>query len=188
MIVSLYERLKKRLERSETLSDEILKDYVTTAAVLKYLRSLKPPPVLANGFEISLEKWLPEARKFAAVMILSDLAGHIPPCVGEHLLDAEVFRIRDMDPEMDLRKVTTLNDTEKERLPKGSKRWAVSPILDGTKHVELPPGTILPFTAKERIGGGSWGTVYKVKIAKGHFKSHSHPGSKVSVTYIHTFH
>lgn len=188
MTMSLHDQLKELHKESKFLSHKILEDCITAPKLLQYLRSLKPPPTLANNFETSLAKWLPGAKKFVAVMILSNLALHIPPCVGENLSDAEVFQIRDMCPEMDLRKVKTLDDAEEKRLLKGSERWAVSPILDGNNHVELPQGTILPFTAKEKKGYGSWGTVYRVEIAKGHFKSPFHPESKVSVTYIHPLH
>jgi hypothetical protein len=99
------------------------------------------------------------ARKLIAILILLDLEILIENVIGLGICDT-LFPANRAN-------VAFLND-DADKYHFCLAQWVVPPVFDPEKLMELPKEAIFPFLSKTRINHGSFGIVYKVRIANGH--------------------
>ena len=105
-----------------------------------------------------------KAPKLFAILVLLELEHRIPDLINKGTTD-DVFPIRQVNfPGFEDDK--NLQDVCREQ-------WIVPPKLDDAAHLELPRDARLPFTEKDFSNNGTFGIIYKVKVADGHLSANS---------------
>lgn len=156
--MSLRELLIARKQRGFiTVKD--LEELITLASVQPLLSWNSPTPVRTSDLD-ALARLLPRARKLIAVLVLRQLEGRILDLVVASGTSDDVFPIEAWND------VPLLEADEQSMVRE--EQWVVPPILRREEHIRLPRGAILPFLSKESVNHGSFGIVYKVKVADGH--------------------
>ena len=122
------------------------------------LRDLRPGP--SSVFTIAST-----ARKLFAILVLLELEHHAPNLIRERISD-RLFPIHD---KADI----PLFETESQRQAFFTEQWTIPPRFDRDKHLECPTATVLPFLEKERVNNGTFGILYRVKVADGHLHGYS---------------
>ncbi|RYP42656.1 hypothetical protein DL767_000025 [Monosporascus sp. MG133] len=164
--MSLRERLIERKQQGFiTVRD--LEELITPSAVQQLLSHNNVVPV-SQADQDALARALPRARKLVAILVLGQLERHILDVIVAHSTTDGVFPIEDWQV------VPPLNADESRRVCR--EQWAVPPVLRREEHLQLPRGATLPFSSKESVNHGSFGIVYKVKVADGHLDSDMPPG------------
>lgn len=115
---------------------------------------------MSQALHDALGRALPRARKLVAVLVLGRLERHVLDLIVSRRTTDEVFPIEDWQ-------VIPPLDTD-ERGQVRREQWSVPPVLGREEHIQFPRGAVLPFLSKESVSHGSFGIVYKVKIADGH--------------------
>lgn len=99
------------------------------------------------------------SRKLIAILILLGLEIHIENVIGLGNSD-EIFPVKQAN-------ISFLdNDDDKYRFCLA--QWTVPLAFSSEQHMELPREASLPFLSKTRINHGTFGIVYKVRVADGH--------------------
>ena len=160
--MSLQEELGKQKREIGFVPVAALDTLVTLDSVQQLVSDRLPQWSAHHGFERSLARALPRARKLIAVLVLSGLEEHIPYFVSQGISD-DVFRIQDM------RMFAHLDVQARARIRK--EQWTVPPILSAREHFYFQDGTILPFSEMKVVNHGSYGIVHKIKVAEGHLDS-----------------
>ena len=158
--MSLRERLSEEKEKAGFISVKVLEHLITPTSVQQLL-GLSPEPT-GGDFERALAKSLPRARKLLAVLVLAELESYIPLIITQGITD-------DIFPIESLQTIPPLDSKEEAMLFK--EQWSIPPVLQSEKHLQLPEGALLPFLQKKLVDSGSFGIVYRVKLAKGHLDS-----------------
>jgi hypothetical protein len=103
------------------------------------------------------------SRKLIGILILLDLEIHIEDILGMGICD-EIFPVKQGN-------IFFLeNDDDKYRFY--LEQWAVPLAFSPEHHMNLPREAILPFLSKTRVNHGTFGIVYKVRVADGHLVDH----------------
>jgi hypothetical protein len=152
--MSLRQRLIEEKEKKGFISIPKLEELVTLSSVQQFLSTLPPaPPEL-------LQKIVPGSRKLFAVLVLAELEKSILDIIIVRGIADDVFPAYDSDA------IPLGSSDERRRFLK--EQWAIPPILGRERHLEFPSGTILPFLQKKFVDHGTFGVVYKVRVAEGH--------------------
>lgn len=160
--MSLRQELLREKRVREFISISKLEELVTVSSVKEYLSSYFGEPTTPIPPDLP-QRIVPRARKLFAVLVLSELEGSISEFVIEHGVTDHVFPVSDSDA------IPPLGSRE-ERRKFLKEQWTIPPILKEGEHLELPLGTILPFLEMKYIEHGSFGAVYKVRVAEGHLE------------------
>lgn len=135
-----------------------LRELVTMAAVETHLD--------AKGIKLSTQldpRMVARSRILIAILILLGLESHIDDALSKGAND-KMFPARE-------EAVVFLEDRE-DRYRFCREQWVVPPVLSSEDHMELPREAILPFIYEVPIGHGSFGKVYRTKVADGHLTHH----------------
>jgi hypothetical protein len=110
------------------------------------------------------EKIVPSSRKLFAVLVLAGLEKWILDFFVVRRITDKIFPASDSD-------VMPSPGTAEERHRFLKEQWTIPPILSAERHLNFPLGTILPFLGKKFADHGSFGRLYKVRVAEGHLHS-----------------
>lgn len=99
------------------------------------------------------------SRKLIAILILLNLEIHIENVIGLGICD-EIFPVKQGN-------ISFLKDDDN-KYHFYLAQWAVPLAFSPEHHMELPREASLPFLSKTRINHGTFGIVYKVRVADGH--------------------
>jgi len=104
------------------------------------------------------------APKLFAILIILKLEHHILDFVRGGKTD-DMFPISEAD--------IPAFETEKHRQEFFLEQWTIPPRFDRKRHLEFPRNAKPPFLEKERSNNGTFGIIYKVKVADGHLPGYS---------------
>jgi hypothetical protein len=156
--MSLRKKLLEEKEGRGFISIAKLEELVTLSSVQELLPATDDPSE-------DLRKLILSARKLFAVLVLAGLDHFLHIITCEKITD-NIFSTTDLNA------LTFLKSSE-ERRRFLKEQWTIPPVLDGESHMEFPSGVALPFLQKKFVDHGTFGMVYKVRIAEGHLQ---HPG------------
>ncbi len=160
--MSLQQRLFDEKEKRGFISITKLEELVTLNSVEQFLRNYYTEFSTTIPLELH-EKIVPSARKLFTVLVLARLEKFILQFLVVRGITDTIFPASDVDD------VLSLGSTE-ERRRFLKEQWTVPPILSAERHFEFPLGMILPFLEKKYVDNGSFGVIYKVKVAEGHLR------------------
>jgi hypothetical protein len=135
-----------------------LREWVTPAAVENQLA--------AKGISLSASldsKLISRSRKLIAVLILLGLETYIEDVTLKGV-DDEIFPASQDH-------ITFLNSGE-DKYRFCLEQWVIPSAFSPNQHMELRKEAILPFLNKTRVSHGSFGIVYRVRIAEGHIDNY----------------
>jgi hypothetical protein len=152
--MSLKESLAQSKGRYGFIPISKLRELVTHIAVQSHLESqgvkiskaLKPTTVVRS-------------RKLFAILILLALERHIENLLDNGITD-NIFPAYESD-------LSILEDDE-DRHSFLVEQWTIPFPFHPEQNMNIPRNAILPFLSKERINYGTFGIVYKVRVADGH--------------------
>lgn len=153
--MSLREKLHKEKEERGFISDVKLEKLITLNSIQEFLSG-------EAASQDELWKYVPGSRKLFAVLVLAGLERFAVECIINRGITDVIFPVRSSDD------IPPLNRDEGDRFLK--EQWAIAPILREGEHLDFHRGTVLPFLHKVFVDHGSFGRVYKVKIAEGHLR------------------
>ena len=99
------------------------------------------------------------SQKLIAILILLGFEIHIENVIGQGNSD-EIFPVKQGN-------ISFLKD-DNDKYHFYLAQWAVPLVFSPEQHMELPREASLPFLYKTRINHGTFGIVYKVRVADGH--------------------
>jgi hypothetical protein len=152
--MSLRQGLIEEKEKKGFISITKLEELVTLSSVQQSLSTPPVPPEL-------LQKIVSGSRKLFAVLVLAELEKSILDIIIVRGITDDVFPAYGSDA------IPPLESSE-ERRRFLKEQWAIPPILGGKRHLEFPSGTVLPFLQKKYVDHGTFGVVYKLRVAEGH--------------------
>ena len=152
--MSLKESLAQIKGRYGFIPISNLRELVTHIAVQNHLelqgvkisKTLKPTTVVRS-------------RKLFAILILLALERHIENLLDNGITD-DIFPAHESD-------LSILEDDE-DRHRFLVEQWTIPLPFHPEQNMNIPRNAILPFLSKERINYGTFGIVYKVRVADGH--------------------
>lgn len=147
-----------------------LTQLMTESAVRDCLLSLGVQP---SGETSIVSQIVPRALKLFSVLVLIGLEQYIIEFLKGGLTD-ESFPIYHAE-ELSFLKDDTC------RLNFLREQWTVPPLLVRNRHLELLRECALPFVHKELSNNGSFGMIYKVKVADGHLSGYSSVSSAMII-------
>jgi hypothetical protein len=156
--MSLRQKLVEEKEKRGFISITKLEELVTLPSVQGFLPTTPIPP---EWFQELSRKIVPGARKLFAVLVLAELEKSILDVIVVRGITDNVFDASGLNA------IPWLESSDETRRF-SKEQWTVPPILKGEKHLEFPFGTVLPFLEKKCVDHGTFGVVYKVKVAEGH--------------------
>jgi hypothetical protein len=163
--MSLQQKLLEEKGKRGCIFITRLEELVTLSSVEQFLscyfdKSSTPVPPPADLHEIIV----PSSRKVFAVLVLAGLEKWILDFFVVRRITDKIFPASDSD-------VMHSPGTAEERHRFLKEQWTIPPILSAERHLDFPLGTILPFLGKKFADHGSFGRLYKVRVAEGHLHS-----------------
>jgi len=117
------------------------------------------------------------ARKLFAILVLLELEHQAPALIRSGKSDS-MFPIDETDiPPF---------ETQHHLQAFFSEQWIIPPRFDRDKHLEFSGATVLPFLEKERANNGTFGVLYKVRLADGHLDGYSSVLQMLSMLPLNT--
>lgn len=154
--MSLRQKLVEEKEKRKFISVAKLEELVTLSSIQEFLPTSPVP-------QEELRKIVPSARKLIAVLVLAELEHYILDFIIDRRITDNVFSAGDSNAIIFL-------ESSEERRRFLKEQWTVPPVLGGEKHLGFPLGTVLPFLQTKYVDHGTFGIVYKVRIAEGHLQ------------------
>jgi len=160
-IMSLRETLLDQKHKFGFISVKALEELITPSSIQKILRDGLAQHI-GETINRPLMALIPRARKCIALLIIAKFECQIRDVIDREITDA-IFPLQDTQ----ITAIFPMLDSEG-RSKLLEEQWTIPPVLRQNEHLEFPEGAPLPFLRKQRDKHGSFGLVFKVKIADGH--------------------
>ena len=158
--MELKHELEQDLNSYKFIQLSTLRRLITRESVRAHLDCSRPGLCTAQLQDIATK-----APRLFALLVLLDRGAAIKECLEENFLD-ESFPILDKD------RIPDIDGVDKQALY--DRQWQIPIVLPRSPHLDLPNEFIAPFLPSNdrRSRHGSFGHVYKERVASGHLEDH----------------
>lgn len=152
----LRQSLKEELNRNRNYGG---REFVPAQTLTKLVTQQTVHDTLGGIGEDLIDRIASEAPRIFAILVLIEREYHILSFLDSRLCD-EKLPIDEVNvPHF---------ETEDDKHNFFRLQFCFPPIFKKHRHLELPEEIVLPFVELSHVANGSFGMVYKVKVAKGH--------------------
>lgn len=154
--MDLRQSLKEELNGNRNYDG---REFIPAQTLTKLVTQQTVHDTLGRIGEDLIDRIASEAPRIFAILLLIERGYHILSFLDGRLCD-EKLPIDEVNvPHF---------ETEDDRLNFFRIQFCFPPIFEKHRHLELPEEIVLPFVEFSYVANGSFGMVYKVKVAEGH--------------------
>lgn len=152
----LRRQLLDQKEKERFISVSALRQLVVESSVRECLR-IRGIVLESHALSTIVSK----ASKLFSILVLMGCEYHIEDWIAEDISD-------DIFPIVDQNQVPSHFEVDEDRRTFFRYQWAFPPVFNAQDHMNFPRDTVLPFLEREHVNNGTFGLIYRVRVADGH--------------------